>query len=498
MTNGGNEAASNAAARFDVIVVGAGVAGLTAARRLAEAGRRVVVLEARDRIGGRTHTLRTADGRVTDLGASWIHGIEDGPVYEAALGFGMPMAEFTVGSFQVDGRPIAYYAPDASPLSPDAAAAFAADVRAFDAALASFVAASAPGAPVSYGDAVEATLASTAAAHGWGEDRARRVREFMRHRAEEQYGVWLDELDAHGLDDDATNGDEVVFPEGYDRLAFALASGVGCEAGLDVRLEHVVNRVEWAARTQAGDDGNGETGSAGVRVSSSRGVFTAAQAIVTVPVGVLQSGDFTIEPALPSPVAEALGRLRMNDFEKVFLRFPARFWDEGVYAIRRQGDAAEWWHSWYDLSRLHGEPTLLTFAAGPCARAIRDWTDEQVAESVLASLCEIYGDDVQAPTRVDVTRWQGDPFSRGSYAYMTVGSRTSDHDLLATPIGGVLQLAGEATWTDDPATVTAAMCSGERAAERALALDVRPAESSPSGDPSRARRPACRDSGFHA
>lgn len=468
MTKGGNETASNSVARFDVIVVGAGVAGLTAARRLAQAGRSVVVLEARDRIGGRTHTLRTTDGRVTDLGASWIHGIEDGPVYEAALGFGMPMSEFTVGSFQVDGRPIAYYGPDGSRLSADAATAFATDVRAFDTALASFIEASRPGAPVSYGDAVESTLASFAATHLWDEDRAQRVREFMRHRAEEQYGVWLDELDAHGLDDDATNGEEVVFPEGYDRLALMLAAGEAWEAPLDVRLGQVVSRVEWAGRAGAGAEGD-EACAGGVRVTSSRGVFAASQAIVTVPVGVLQSGDFSIAPALPSPVAEALGRLRMNDFEKIFLRFPARFWDEGVYAIRRQGDAAEWWHSWYDLTRLHGEPTLLTFAAGPCARAIRDWGDEQVAESVLASLRGIYGEAVLTPTRVDVTHWRSDPFSRGSYAYMAVGSHTSDHDLLATPIGGVLHLAGEATWTEDPATVTAAMCSGERAAEQVLA-----------------------------
>ena len=69
---------------FDTIVVGAGVAGLTAARLLARDGRRVAVLEARDRVGGRVWTDRT-DGLVTDLGASWIHGVTDSPVAAAAL-----------------------------------------------------------------------------------------------------------------------------------------------------------------------------------------------------------------------------------------------------------------------------------------------------------------------------------------------------------------------------------------------------------------------------
>lgn len=430
----------------DVLVVGAGVSGLTAAKLLRDAGRNVVVLEARDRIGGRTHTTREG-GWVTDMGASWIHGVHDGPAYDAVRAFGMQTVEFTVGSFQVDSRPIAYFGPDGVRLGDEAASAFAADVHAFDEALAVTVAASAPS--TSYGEAVERTLASLA----WGEDRGRRVREFMRHRSEEQYGAWIDDLDAHGLDDDATNGDEVVFPGGFDRLAAGLAEG------LDVRLEHEVSGVHWVA---------GE----GVRVETDHGSFAAAQAVVTVPIGVLQSDAISFEPTLPEPIAHALAGFRMNAFEKVFLRFERRFWHDDVYALRRQGDAATWWHSWYDLTALHGEPTLLTFAAGPCAVETRDWSDEAIAESVLDALRELYGDAVPNPTGVRVTRWQDDPYVRGSYAYMTVGSETSDHDLLATPIGDVLHLAGEATWMDDPATVTAALCSGHRAAENVLGRSI--------------------------
>lgn len=86
----------------------------------------------------------------------------------------------------------------------------------------------------------------------------------------------------------------------------------------------------------------------------------------------------------------------------------------------------------------------------------------------MAQLRRLYGPDLPAPTHVHVTDWQDDPLSYGSYAYMKIGSTTDDHDALAAPIGGVLHLAGEATWTDDPATVTAAMCSGHRAAENVL------------------------------
>ncbi|MGO4103732.1 flavin monoamine oxidase family protein [Leifsonia sp. YAF41] len=430
---------------FETIVVGAGVAGLTAARLLAKAGRHVVVLEARDRVGGRVWTDRS-DGLITDLGASWIHGVTDDPVSQSAEAFGMRTVEFSVGGYQPDSRPIAYYGPDGKRLTDAAAQQFADDIRAVDATLSKAIAASDTDA--SYRDVTETALA----AQSWGPDRVARVREFLEHRTEEQYGAWIEDLAAHGLDDDSVDGDEVVFPDGYDRLPARLA------AGLDVRLEHVVSHVQWSAE--------------GVAVTTDRGTLTAGSVVVTVPIGVLQSDDFVIEPPLPEPLMGALGRLEMNAFEKVFLRFPSTFWDDDVYAIRQQGPESRWWHSWYDLTPLHGTPTLLTFAAGPAAQDTRNWDDERVVESILAQLRRLYDDRVERPTAVHRTAWQDDPFARGSYAFMTVGSTTADHDDLATPVGGVLHLAGEATWTDDPATVPAALYSGHRAASNILQRDI--------------------------
>ena len=217
---------------FDVVVVGAGVAGLAAARLLQIQGRRVVVLEARDRIGGRVVTERSG-GRITDLGASWIHGIDDAPLYDAVCGFGMRTAEFSVGSFQPYSRPTAYYGPDGRRLSDDEVAAFVDDLRVVDEMITDTIASVASG--TTYGQVVEAGLAAI----DWESRRVERVREFLRHRTEGQYGVWIDDLDAHGLDDDETVGDEVVFPDGYDQLVTHLADGT------DIRLGHVVTGVDW-------------------------------------------------------------------------------------------------------------------------------------------------------------------------------------------------------------------------------------------------------------
>ncbi|MGK3952568.1 flavin monoamine oxidase family protein [Microbacterium sp. I2] len=430
---------------FDTIVIGAGIAGLTTARLLARSGRNVVVLEARERIGGRVLTDRS-HGLITDLGASWIHGVTGSPVAAAAAAFGMPMMEFTVGGYQPASRPIAYYGPSGERLSDAAVRRFVDDLDAIDVALARVIADSK--ADASYRDVTETALD----AQRWDHERALRVREFLEHRAEEQYGVQRDQLAAHGLDDDSIDGDEVVFPDGYDELAARLATG------LDIRLGHVVSRVAWSAH--------------GATVSSGSTTATSDDVVVTVPVGVLRSEDFAIEPALPEPQASALRRLKMNAFEKVVLRFPTKFWDDGVYAIRQQGPEGSWWHSWYDLTRLHGTPTLLTFLSGEAAVQTRGWSDDRIAESALAQLRRLYGARVEQPTQVHVTAWQDDPFARGSYAYMTVGSNTSDHDDLANPVGGVLHIAGEATWTDDPATVPAAMLSGHRAASRILQREI--------------------------
>ncbi|MFV0433717.1 MAG: flavin monoamine oxidase family protein [Leucobacter sp.] len=453
----------NDTARFDTIVIGAGVSGLTAARLLARSGQRVLVLEARDRIGGRLHTVREG-GRVTDHGASWIHGIDDCPLYDVARGFELPMIEFTMGSYQPDGRPVVYYGPDGERLDDAAAAAFVADIHEVDAVLPGVIeildrgdgaggsaldAAGAASTSASFAEAVEAALVQL----GWEGDRADRVREYLHHRSEEQCGAMAFDLDAHGLDDDVIEGDEVVFPRGYDELASRLA------AGLDVRLEHEVSRVRWSAE--------------GVAVAVGDSEFTADHAIVTVPVGVLKSDSFAFEPPLEEPVAGALAGFEMNAFEKVFLRFADRFWDEGVYGVRRLGPAGAWWHSWYDLTALSGEPTLLTFAAGDCAREIRGWSDERVIDSVMDGLRQIYGPEIPEPVHADVTRWQDEAFTRGSYSFMTVGSQPADHELLATPLGdGALHLAGEATSMDDSATVTGAMISGHRAAERVLGRAV--------------------------
>lgn len=426
---------------FDTIVIGAGMSGLTAARMLTDAGQRVVVLEGRDRIGGRMNTDRLA-GFPVDLGASWIHGIDGSPLWNLVQTLEIPTIEYTVGSFQVGGRPIENFDGDGAPMDAAATEQWITDVDTADRLLVEEISASSTG--DTYLDVTERALDRS----GLSPERIDDIREFFRHRVEEQCGAWIGDLDAHGLDEDAIEGDEVIFPRGYDELPHRIG------AGLDVRLETPARRVTRSAN--------------GIVVHTDDREFAADRVIVTVPLGVLKAGTIAFEPALPETVAGPIARLGMGVFNKVFIQFPERFWNEESYVLRALGEAGEHWHSWYDVSAVSGIPTLLTFAAGPFGRRIQSLPDAEVVSDVVSTLRTLYGDAVGEPLAHWITRWGDDEFSHGSYSHLALGSTHYDHDELAGPVDGIVHFAGEATWGDEPATVGAALYSGLRAAERIL------------------------------
>ncbi|MBT2485554.1 MULTISPECIES: NAD(P)/FAD-dependent oxidoreductase [unclassified Microbacterium] len=430
---------------FDTVVVGAGMSGLTAARMLADAGQHVVVLEARNRIGGRMHTVRDS-GFAVDLGASWIHGIDESPLWDLVQALHIPTLEYTVGSFQAGGRPIDYF--DGTGKAMDAAATerWIDDVAHVDELLVQEIGTAASG--DTYLDVTERALDRS----GLAPERIDEIREFFRHRVEEQCGAWIGDLDAHGLDEDGIDGDEVIFPGGYDEIPRRMASG------LDVRLEHSVRLIERSAD--------------GARVTTDRGEFHAKSVVVTVPLGVLKSDAITFAPPLPETVSGPITRLGMGVFNKVYLQFSERFWSENVYALRAIGEPGAHWHSWYDVSAVSGRPTLLTFAAGPFGRRVQGLSDHEIIEDAVTALRALYGTGVGETVAHWVTRWGSDPHSMGSYSHIPVGASHHDHDALSGPVEDVLHFAGEATWGAEPATVGAAFSSGRRAAERILGRTI--------------------------
>ena len=420
-----------------VLVIGA---GLAAARALQDAGLDVVVLEARDRIGGRAHT-RDVGGVPVDAGAMLVHGVGDNPLatlcdalgiaYEPA-GFGMgPIHDAATGGPVEDGLlQLARATRDFENRLEDLAAALPADA--------------------SMRDAIEAFLDGSGER---SEDQRRYASFALTQLLIELYEAGpadLMSLRAYVESPYAEfAGGNHVLPGGYVQVVDALAEG------LDVRLNEPVSRISYDA--------------AGVTVSTPSGELRGSHAIVTVPLGVLKAGVIAFDPPLSASKRAAIERLDMGNLEKVVLRFDEPFWRERgasstfLYVAEEPGE----FPGFTDWTDAAGAPTLVCVYGGRSARNVLDkWGDEEIATRAVQTLREIFGDDVPDPIATHVTRWRDDPWTLGSYGYLPVGSGPDDMRELGEPVEGRLLFAGEATEPLLYATVHGALVSGLREARR--------------------------------
>ncbi|MEU4623469.1 FAD-dependent oxidoreductase [Actinoplanes sp. NPDC023801] len=362
MTHGAYEQGADAAAwaaglgHTRVAVVGAGMAGLAAARALADRGLDVRVWEARDRIGGRT-TGADVDGTGFDLGANWLQQYDENVLARLAekLSLRTVPTDFNDPLILADaGMP--------GPAGPPV----------LEAGRAGTVAArgGASGAGPSHGaflapEAIEVELRARleAAADSasiadvlddWLRDPGRwdpgSIRRFVDAEIVMDSGAPLSWLSArYGFEPGVGEGDRWIVG-GYRLLVDHLA------AGLDIRLRHPVARIVVDTH--------------GVTLLGDAGSLHADAVIVTVPVGVLAAGGIAFDPPLPATHRTALSRLGMGRVEKVILRFGARFWPAhpaGYFRVHGPGDTCI--SEWLDATPADGRPTLVGLFAG-------DWLDE--------------------------------------------------------------------------------------------------------------------------
>ena len=287
-----------------VLVIGAGIAGLTAANTLAQAGVEAVVLEARDRIGGRLYTADLG-GWPTDLGGSWIHTPAGNPLSAFAELAGVPRRSANplpeVAAFDyAEGRRLS---------AAEVAASLDLQMEGFPAAQDRLLAELGPDATAA--DGIEAFVAQAGLAPG----PARRARQALHALVEaesasataDQSLRWMWHEREYGGD---YFGDVPV--GGYRRLVEALA------AGLDLRLGVGVTEIACSAD--------------GVRVRCADGrVEEGSHVVVTVPLGVLKRGGVRFSPALPPGRRAAIGRLGFGRYEKVAMRFAEPFWRDAGF-----------------------------------------------------------------------------------------------------------------------------------------------------------------------
>lgn len=431
----------------DVIVIGAGAAGLIAAAELLEAGRRVTLLEARDRIGGRIWTRRETGVAVPiELGAEFVHG--HAPITEGLLAAaGATVIEAADSHFGLeDGelRPRGGFFPHIRAAMHKKSAALARHDMSFDAFL----------------EQLSQVLSPA-------------QRDYARMMAEGFDAADTSRASARALAAEWTSDVIGTSPqarprEGYESLLAALMARLQSDR-LRLLLQVTVQSIRWS---------RGSVEVAG-EFCGAPFVLHAARALITLPLGVLQqpagaAGAVHFSPALALKRA-ALAGLASGPIIKLLLRFATSFWetlhegryrDAGFFHVPDAPFATFW------TPAPARAPLLVAWAGGP--RALRLASGAAPAELVrkaLASLEALFGKHLGIASELRAYYyhdWQQDPFARGAYSYVTVGASEARASL-AQPIEDTLFFAGEATDAEEGGTVTGALQSGVRAAREVIA-----------------------------
>jgi monoamine oxidase len=426
-----------------VLVAGAGISGLTVASALTRAGTVCTVLEARDRIGGRLHTIDLA-GSPVDMGGSWIHTPAGNPMRAFADAAGIacraanPMAELA-GFDCAEGRRLtAAEAEDSLTLQmeefPEAVGRLS-DMLGPDATAADGIEAFVAGAGLAAGPARRARQALHALIEAESADLA--ARQSLRW-------MWNElEYDGHYFGD--------VPDGGYRQVAEAMARGVDVRLGAEV-TEVAVSADGVALRCA---DGTTEEGS---------------HAVVTVPLGVLKRGAPRFSPPLPADRLAAIGRLGFGRFEKVALRFSEPFWrEEGFpHLMIFPSDPAEVTVWMLGMDAFGDGPVLVLLVFHSAAGRVLGASPDEAARWALGLLAEATGRPCPVPEAVAVTSWGTDPYACGAYTHIPPGASPADIDLLGEPVAGRLLFAGEHTQSARVAYADGALTSGIREAKRLL------------------------------
>ena len=427
-----------------VLVVGAGLAGLAAARGLTERGLEVTILEGRNRIGGRVDTRSGID-----LGAHWIHGTEGNPLTNLARQLNVPTL-FVGGDSSYSGGwdHTAVYGPDGQPLAADEKLRniLIADVvrdeldafrRKIDGAD-----------DMSFEEALGRVLAQTQLS----DDERRAVAWHVTLSARDDCAAdegtlslrwWDDGYEVYGY------GDSVVV-NGFGALVDALARG------LDIRLGHVVRAIEYGGAPDKP-----------VAVVTNSGRFEGDAVICTLPLGVLKAEAVDFVPALPAAKRSAITRLGMGNLTKVVVHFEQPFWPRDQYVFGYQCRPVECSPTLViNLWKTQQTPALVLMTGGGLSREIEQWNEARLEGWATEVLRDLFGAAASRPTRLERTAWGHDPFSRGSYSYVAVGSTPNDIETLAEPVDGRLFFAGEATYRHHWGGAHGAYASGLREAAR--------------------------------
>ncbi len=427
---------------FDVLVIGAGVAGLSAIAELDRAGMRVLCVEARDRIGGRIFTAHDALAPLPiELGAEFIHG-RPPEIWQIVRSAALGVYDCRDAALHIKHGVVQKQGDAWEPVSQVMADMRRAAEEGIDVPFATFLERS------SHPDDAKEMSASFV--------------EGFNAAHKEVIGIASLAKDAAAAD--RIGGDKSFrFFGGYDSIPLSIFRRIE-KAESKIRLNAVVTKVAWGP------------GSAALSVVSvltgRREAISARKVVVTVPLGVLQAGSIQWDPE-PCEALKAAAALEFGQVMRVVLRFREAFWEgdddftDAGFLLSDQALFPTWW------TPLGVRAPILTgWSAGPHADPLLGKSTAEIYASAIDSLARILA--VTSEYIRDLLEqiyfhdWYSDIFARGAYSYVPAGA-LSARETLAKPVAGTLYFAGEATELNGhSATVHGAIASGRRAAQQII------------------------------
>lgn len=436
------------AAKTEVVILGAGIAGLAAARALAERRRRVLVVEARDRVGGRLYTERTPSGVLVEHGAEFVHG-KVPELWSLIEEAGLKPVERSGTMLREEARGGGLQAQD-DQLEDDVFPSLErlADLPGDDLPFAEWLAESDTpewrrAALTGYVEGFNAADAGQISARSLG----------VQQRAEDETG----------------GGRSWHLPEGYSQLAEHLAARAR-EAGAELRLRCIVRDVRWRP---------GE-----VIVTTSQGDLRVPRCIIALPLGVLHSANSSapysirLEPE-PRPLFEAR-RLAMGQVVRFTLVFRERWWEQSAVLDRERLQTMSFLFTsermppvwWTRRPEPETQATLAGWSGGPRAESLRGLGAVELGRLACEELAAVFQVPVQRVMSSLISThtfdWSDDRYTRGAYSYVTAGALDAPA-AMTVPEANTLFFAGEHTDTTGHwGTVQAALRSGLRVASQVL------------------------------